>query len=177
VRWRLTLATLAALVGLAGCSDDAEEPAANGSRDEFCAELRAAVEADLTVFDPLQPASPDQTRAAMARLADAAPDTIATEVRLLADAFAAVTEVLDEFDPADPEAVEELEALDLDEEEIAEAQDAVNAYARDECGIDLAAINAASVSTTTSTTAPVSTVPPTTVPATTTPPTTVPPVE
>ena len=168
--WYRRLALLALLGAVpSGCADD---PSGDGSREAFCTELRAAVEADLTVFDPLQPVSPDQTRAAMDRLAAAAPAPIAAEVVLLDESFAAVTEILDRLGRADPETAAEIEALDLDPEAIAGAQDAVAAYALEECGIDLAAINAASTGTTIP--AP-TTVPPTTVPPTTVPPTTLPP--
>ncbi len=176
--WCRRLALLVVGLGVvAGCSDDGDPADATGSRDAFCAELRAAVEADLTVFDPLQPVSPEDTQAAMDRLSDAAPAAIAAEVRLLDESFRAVTEVLDEVDLADPEAAAQIEALELDPEEIAAAQEAVAGYALDECGIDLAAINAASVPTTTvpATTVPPTTVPPTTVAPTTAPPTTLPP--
>jgi len=180
---RLVLVPVAVAVGITACSDDADDPAeVTGTRDAFCTELRVVVEGDLTIFDPLQPAGPDDTEAATARLADAAPAEVAEEMRLLADTFAEVTTVLDEVDPSDPAAAEQIEALDIDEDEIAAAQAAVTGYALDECGIDLAAINAASVTTvpptdpTTPTTVP-GTVPPTTVPPTATlVTTTVPPV-
>ena len=126
----------------AGCSDDSDG-SATGSRREFCAELRAVVEAHLTIFDPLQPASREDTGQAMDRLAAAAPEAIATEMTLLADTFEAVVEVLDEVNPSDPEAADRLAALDIDEDEIAAAQATVNAFALDKCRIDLAAINAA----------------------------------
>jgi hypothetical protein len=181
---RLLFALTVAVGAGAACSGDGDAPAATGSRAEFCAELRAAVEAHLTIFDPRQPASTDDTREATDRLAQAAPDEVAADMALLADTFAAVVEVLDEVDPSDPEAADRLAALDIDQDEIGAAQTAVSDYARDECRIDLAAVNAASVTTTsstTSTTAPL-TVPPTsgvtetTVAPTTVAPTTVPPV-
>jgi hypothetical protein len=180
--WRLRLLlALTLVVGAgAGCSDDSDG-SATGSRREFCAELRAVVEAHLTIFDPLEPASREDTAQATDRLAAAAPEPIAAEMTLLADTFAAVVEVLDEVNPSDPEAADRLAALDIDEEEIAAAQATVNAYALDKCRIDLAAINAASVPTTSTTTS--TTVPPpttaateTTVAPTTVAPTTVPPV-
>jgi hypothetical protein len=173
--WRLRLLlALTLVVGAgAGCADDSRS-SARGSRDEFCAELRAAVEAHLTIFDPLQPVSREDTRRATDRLADAAPEAVATEMALLADTFAAVVEVLDEVNPSDPEAADRLADLDIDEDEIAAAQATVNAYALDKCRIDLAAMNAASVTTvlpiapttgaTEPTVAPTSVVP-TTVPA------------
>jgi len=180
MRLRLVLVLVAFAVGTTACSDDAEDPAeATGTRETFCSELRVVVEDDLTIFDPLQPAGPDDTEAATARLADAAPAEVAEEMRLLADTFAEVTAVLDAVDPSDPEAAEQIEALDIDEGEIAAAQAAVSGYALDECGIDLAAINSASVTTLPPTP---TTVPGTTLPATTVPPTatvvttTVPPV-
>lgn len=166
---RLVLVLVAVGAGITACSDDAEDPVeVTGSREAFCTELRVVVEGDLTIFDPLQPAGPDDTAAATARLADAAPAEVAEEMRLLADTFAAVTAVLEEVDPADPAAADQIEALAIDEDEIAAAQAAVAAYALDECLIDLAAINDASVTTLPSTS-------PTTVPGTTVPPTTVPP--
>lgn len=157
---RLLLALTLVVGAGAACSDDTETPAVTGSRDEFCAELRAAVEAHLTIFDPLAPASTDDTRAATERLAAAAPEDVAAEMALLADTFAAVVEVLDQVDPSDPEAADRLAALAIDQDEIAAAQTAVNTYARDECRIDLAAINEASVTTTSTPVAPPTTVPP-----------------
>ena len=91
------------------------------------------IEGDLTIFDPLQPAGPEDTAAATDRLADAAPAEVAAEMRLLADTFAAVATVLDEVDPSDPEAADQIAALDIDEDEIAAAQAAVTGYALDEC--------------------------------------------
>ena len=167
--WRLGLILALTLVISAGvgCSDDGGA-SAPGSRDAFCAELRAAVEAHLTIFDPLQPVSREDTKQAMDRLADAAPEAVATEMALLADTFAAVVEVLDEVNPSDPEAADRLAELDIDEDEIAAAQAKVSAYALDKCRIDLAAMNAASVSTTLpappTTAATQTTVAPTTVP-------------
>jgi hypothetical protein len=169
---RLLLA-LTLLVGTgAACSD---EPAATGTRHEFCAELRAVVEAHLTVFDPLQPVSTDDTRDATDRLAAAAPEAVAPDMALLADTFAAVVDVLDRVDPSDPAAAERVAALDIDQDEITAAQAAVSDYALDHCRIDLAAINAASVPTTT-TTGPTTGVTGTTVAPTTVAPTTVPPI-
>jgi hypothetical protein len=147
--WRLRLLLALTLVvgAVAGCSDDGGS-SGGGSRNAFCADLRAAVEAHLTIFDPLQPVSREDTRQATDRLAEAAPEAVATEMALLADTFAAVVEVLDEVNPSDPEAAERLAELDIDEDEIAAAQAKVSAYALDKCRIDLAAMNAASVSTT-----------------------------
>jgi hypothetical protein len=154
----------------AGCSDDGAEALEPGSREAFCAELRTAVEQHLTVFDPLDPVTPGDTTAALQRLAEAAPPELQPDVVLLADAFADVSEVLADVDPADAEAVERLEELDLDEDEIAAAQTAVTDYAADTCAINLQAINDASVPTTT---VPRATVPPATAPPTTLAPTTV----
>lgn len=177
---RLILVLVAVGAGITACSDDTDAPdEVAGTREAFCTELRVAVQEDQTIFDPLQPAGPDDTEAATARLADAAPAEVAEAMRLLADTFADVTAVLDQVDPSDPAAAEQIEALGIDQDEITAAQAAVTGYALDACGIDLAAINAASV-TTVPPAAP-STVPGT-VPATTLPPadtvvtTTVPPV-
>lgn len=167
MRSRRLLLTLVVVVGAAACSDDAGETVGAGSRDAFCTELRAAIEADLTVFDPMQPASTEDTRAAMARLAEAAPAAVSDEVHLLSATFTAVTEVLDDVDADEPEAADRIEALAIDQDAVAAAQQTVSAYALDECRIDLAAINAASVSTPpTSTTAvtATTTVTPTTLP-------------
>ena len=153
----LVLFTLAAAAS--ACSDVGGTGAPSGSRDAFCGELRAVVEADLTVFDPLAPATPEDTVAATARLADAAPAVVAAEMRLLADTFAEVTAILDEFDASDPQVAQQINALGIDQEEVTAAQAAVTGYALDVCRIDLAAINAASVP---STSAPAN-VPPTTV--------------
>ncbi|HEY5697811.1 MAG TPA: hypothetical protein VIT01_09915 [Acidimicrobiales bacterium] len=178
-RLRLLLALTLVVGAGAGCSDDSDG-SATGSRREFCAELRAVVEAHLTIFDPLQPASREDTGQAMDRLAAAAPEAIATEMTRLADTFEAVVEVLDEVNPSDPDAADRLAALDIDEDEITAAQATVNAFALDKCRIDLAAINAESVPTTPTTTP--TTLPPATAPAettvapTTVAPTTVPPV-
>ena len=147
---RLTLVLIAVVVAITACSGNAEDPEeTTGSREAFCTELRVVVEGDLTIFDPRQPAAPEDTEAATSRLADAAPPEVATEMRLLADTFAEVTAVLDEISPSDPAAARRIEALGIDDAEIAAAQDAVTGYALDECRIDLAAINAASVPTTT----------------------------
>lgn len=164
---RLAVAALLLLTPLA-CSDDGGDDGAGpdpGSRDAFCAELRAVVESGLTVFDPLQPTSPDDSADALDRLADAAPAAIAEDMRLLADEFAAIADLLAEVDPSDPEAAARLEELGIDPAASDAASAAVTDYARAECGIDLAALNAASASTTTP--------PPTTIAATTVPPTTV----
>jgi hypothetical protein len=173
---RLVLVALV-VVMVTGCSDDSDQPEVVGSKHAFCAELRAAVQQSLTVFDPVDPVTPGETTEELARLADAAPPALADDVRLLADAFAGVSEVLAEIDPSDPEAADRLAELDLDQDAIASAQEAVTAYARDDCGINLQAINDASVPTTAppATLPPTTTVPPTTVLPTTVPPTTVPP--
>jgi hypothetical protein len=171
---RLAPLVLAAglVVGGAACSDDEPEaPPATGTEDAFCGELRTAIIEHSTIFDPLAPTSPADTEAATAALADAAPAEVAEPMRLLADTFAAVADVLDRFDPSEPEAAQAIEDLDLDQVAIGDAQAAVLAYARDTCGIDLEAINAASVTTTT-VAATVPTTVPGTVPATTSPPTT-----
>jgi hypothetical protein len=171
----LALAVGLVASGAVGCSDDAEAPPATGSEEAFCTELRTAVTNHVTIFDPLTPTSAEDTRQATADLADAAPAEVAEDMGLLADTFAAVADVLDEHDAGDPEAVTALEALDIDEVAITDAQEAVSAYALDACGVDLAAINAASVTTVPgSTTPPPPTTTATTVPpvATTAPPTT-----
>ena len=180
---RLVLLLVAFGAGFTACTDDADAPEeATGTREAFCTELRVVIEGDLTIFDPVQPAGPDDTAAATARLADAAPAEVAEEMRLLADTFAEVTAVLDRVDPSDPGAAEQIEALDIDEDQIAAAQTAVTGYALDECGIDLAAINAASVTTVPPSGSTSPTTVPGTVPSTTVPPaatvvtTTVPPV-
>lgn len=174
---RPALLLVAVAVGITACSDGGGTGSATGTREAFCTELRAIVEADLTIFDPLHPAGPDDTENATARLADAAPADVAADMRLLADTFAEVTAVLDEVDPSDPAGAERIEALDIDDEEIAAAQAAVTGYSLAQCRIDLAAINAASVptSSTPSTTVPV-TVAPTTLPPATAVTTTIPPV-
>jgi len=159
-----------AVIGVTACSDDAEAPPVTGSEAAFCEELRAAVTDHVTIFDPLQPTTADDTEAATARLADAAPAEVSDPMRLLADTFAEVAAVLDRYGATDPEAATALEELDIDQAAITEAQEAVSAYAVDACGIDLEAMNAASVTTSTS-------VPGTTVPPATTAPTTVPPVD
>lgn len=170
---RLLLAALVVL--LPACSDDdgsADTGNSTGSRDAFCGELRTVVQSGLTVFDPLQPAAPDDSAAALDRLADAAPTEIAEPMALLAEEFAAIAELLAEVDPSDPEAAERLDELGIDPAASDAASQAVTDYARDRCGIDLAALNAASASTTTTalgatTTVPGTTPPPPTAPATT----------
>ena len=168
------LVLVVALVGgLGACSDDdtADPPPATGTDDDFCTALRTAITEDTTIFDPLQPTSAGETEEATAELAAAAPAEIGDAMRLLAESFAQVAEVLEQFEPSDPEAAQAIEDLELDEASIAEAQHTVSGYALETCGIDIEAINAASV---TPTTGP----PPTTVPPATTlaPTTTVPPV-
>ncbi len=168
----LALGSVLLALGAVGCSDDdAEAPPVTGTEEAFCAELRTAVTNHVTIFDPLAPTSAEDTRDATDRLATAAPTDIAEPMRLLADTFAAVTEVLDEHEPTDPDLAAALEDLDIDEAAIADAQAAVSAYALDACGIDLDAINDASVTTTTSLSTP------TTLPPATTTATPVPPVE
>jgi hypothetical protein len=174
----LALAVGVLVPGAVACSDDAEDPPpATGTEDAFCRELRTTVVEHDTIFDPLQPTTAEETQAATARLADAAPAEVAEPMRLLADTFADVAGVLEEHDPSDPETPEALAELGIDEDAIADAQEAVSTYALEVCGIDLDAINAASVTTTPA--APTATtVPSTTLPATTVPPvdTTAPPV-
>ena len=174
---RLLLVLVAIAAATNACSDDGGTGSSTGTREAFCTELRAVVEGDLTIFDPLHPAGPDDTETATARLADAAPAEVADDMRLLADTFAAVNGVLDEVDPSDPTGAERIEALDIDDQEIAAAQAAVSGYSLAQCRIDLAAINAASVtsSSTPGTTVP-GTVPPTTMPHATVLTTTIPPV-
>ena len=171
---RLVL-VVALVAGAGACSDDdsADPPPATGTDEDFCTALRTAITEDTTIFDPLQPTSPGETEDATDRLAAAAPPEIADAMRLLADSFAQVAEVLAEHDPSDPEAAQAIADLELDEVAITEAQGEVSTYARDTCGIDIEAINAASVTTTTgvptSTTLPGTTLPP--VVETTAPPT------
>jgi len=171
----LALALGLAVIGVVGCSDDAEAPPSTGSEEAFCEELRATITDHVTIFDPLQPTSAEDTEAATARLADLAPAEVSESMRLLADTFAEVAAVLDEHEPTDPAAATALEELDIDQAAITEAQEAVTSYALTSCGIDLEAMNAASVTTTSS--VPTTTSPPAST-ATTVPPvdTTVPPV-
>jgi hypothetical protein len=164
----LALAVGLVASGAAGCSDDAEAPPVTGTEEAFCTELRTAVTEHVTIFDPLAPTSADDTRAATARLADAAPAEVAEDMGLLADTFADVADVLDEHDPGDPDAAAALEDLDIDEVAIADAQEAVSAYSLDACGVDLAAINSASVTATSQPAA--TTLPPPTSTVTTVPP-------
>jgi hypothetical protein len=174
---RAAVALAVLLAGAAACTDDDggdAGPPATGTDTEFCTALRTAITEDTTIFDPLQPTTAADTEHATAQLAEAAPAEIADAMRLLADSFAQVAEVLAAHDPSDPEATQAIEDLELDEAAITDAQGEVSAYARDTCGIDIEAINAASVTTTTgvptSTTLPGTTLPP--VVETTTPPTT-----
>lgn len=177
---RLAAATLALgllLGGAVACTDDGggddgdDAPSVTGTDEAFCNELRTAISENSTIFDPLQPTTPDQTEAATASLADAAPEPIAEAMRLLADAFGQVAEVLAEHDASDPETVQAIEDLGLDQAALTDAQRQVSDYAVQVCGIDIEAINAASVTTTTTVTPPE---PPATVaPATIAPTTTV----
>ena len=175
---RLILALGLVLTGAAACSDDggdeADAPPVTGTDATFCDQLRTAITEDTTIFDPLQPTTPEATSAATEALADAAPEAVAEPMRLLAPTFADVADVLEQYDPADPEAAQAIEDLDIDQVALADAQQQVSEYATETCGINLEAINAASVTTTTTaaTLPPATTVPPTTVPATTAPPTT-----
>jgi hypothetical protein len=163
-RAAVTLAVL--LAGAAACTDDDggdAGPPATGTDTEFCTALRTAITEDTTIFDPLQPTTAADTEHATAQLAEAAPAEIADAMRLLADSFAQVADVLDRFEPTDPEAAQAIEDLDLDLPAITTAQQEVSGYATETCGIDIEAINAASVTTTTG-------VPTTTIPSTTLPP-------
>ncbi len=158
----IALVAVASVVGF-GCSDDEGPPPATGDERTFCTELRRSIEEGVTVLDATAPVPSDQTAAALGRLAELAPAEVGEEVRLVADTFTAVQEVLATSPPGDPETAGRLEALDLDEGAIAEAQAAIGDYAVEACGVDLRAVNDAAVTTT---------VPPTTVPGTTVPPAT-----
>jgi hypothetical protein len=173
----LLLAVGLVLAGAAACSDDgggeADAPPVTGTDATFCEQLRTAITDDTTIFDPLQPTTPEATSEATDALADAAPEAVAAPMRLLATTFADVAAVLEQYDPADPEAAQAIEDLHIDQAALADAQQRVSDYATETCGIDIEAINAASVTTTTAAvTLPPTTVAPTTVPVTTAPPTT-----
>jgi hypothetical protein len=160
---RAAVALAVLLAGAAACTDDDggdAGPPATGTDTEFCTALRTAITEDTTIFDPLQPTTAADTEHATAQLAEAAPAEIADAMRLLADSFAQVADVLDRFEPTDPEAAQAIEDLDLDLPAITTAQQEVSGYATETCGIDIEAINAASVTTTTG--APTTTIPSTT---------------
>jgi hypothetical protein len=161
------LIVLALVVTSCGDEDRADQ-------DAFCAELRQSIDQNVTVFDPQDPADPEEARATLDELAALAPEVIRPDVVVLRDAFAELAGAIAELDLEDPSAADSLAEIELDEERIARAQTAMAAYGRDPCRIPL--LNGpASTTTTSSTTVLTSTTsgPPATVPAEVPSPTTV----
>lgn len=149
--------TVVLVLGAAACGDDRKP-----DQEAFCTELRQSIDQNITVFDPQDPADPDEAVATLRMLADLAPDDIRPDVVVLRDAFVALADAIAELDLDDPDAAAELADVELDEARIAEAQTAMAAYGRDPCRIPL--LNGPDSVTTT---VPVTTVPAPTVPATT----------
>ncbi len=134
-----------ALVGglLAGCGDDDGGGASGGSAASFCdqaeeletrfASLEGSTEPTPELFEEVSTAFGD--------LAEEAPADIRDDMETLAAALAGFAEIAGEIDPEDPESLATLEeeAARIEEESgnLEEAGDNVEAYFRDECGIDL----------------------------------------
>ena len=126
-------------LGLATCAEDGE------GDEEFCAaaeELEAALEEDPFEGDPETfDERLDQGQAAIEALADAAPDEISQEIDVAASGFRELLDLFREIDDPTDEAEVEAAFEEFFSGEAAaefdEATDAVNAYALEECGIDL----------------------------------------
>jgi hypothetical protein len=147
-RMRATLLAAAAAVVLAGCggggygsdasdtTSAADEATGRASDSEFC--TRAA-DIDQRVEDGLDKLDDDPSVAdAFRQLADElrgleAPDAITSEVAAMADGLDRIAEAFDGIDITDPET---LTALDDAEGNLSEASDKVDAFLRDECGIE-----------------------------------------
>lgn len=149
------LGTLALLgVLLAGCGDDggsgsgdaaapaSSEDGGSASAVAFCARAEG-LEERLAGLDSSGGPTPElfeEVSDAFGELAADAPDEIRADLETLAAALAALAEVFEEVDPEDPEslAVLEEEAARLEEEgkRLEEAGSNVEAYLREECGID-----------------------------------------
>jgi len=129
-------AALAALVLLPACSDD-------GDSDAFCERLGdteqlGAILGDLDTSDPAS--VEDRLQAALARFRDLeadAPGAIRDDVARIRQGVELVLEAVED-NPDDLSAARETIAGELDElSGLAQAGEAVTAYAADECGIDL----------------------------------------
>ena len=150
------LVALVLLLGACGEEDRADQAT-------FCTELRQSIDQNVTVFDPQDPADPEEARATLDELAALAPDEIEPDIVVLRDAFDELAGAITDLDLDDPSAAEALAAIDLDEERIIRAQTAMATYARSPCRIPL--LNGPASATTT--VPPTTTTPPTTAPSTT----------
>ena len=116
--------------GLAGCSDDEGDPAA------FCAGVQEVQSIESLIgAAPAEQDPATSLRAAGERLRDLsgdAPDEVASDVRRLADAVETLAEAA-----ADPDIGVAARLGELDREALVEAAMDVEAYAREECGVDL----------------------------------------
>lgn len=135
-------------LGALGCSDDG-----GGDPEAFCAGIQEITSIEQLVGAP--PAEQDPAtslRAAGERLRDLsgdAPGEIAGDVRRLADAVETLADAA-----ADPDVGVAARLAELDREELTDAAADVEAYVRDECGVDLGG-------STTTAVAPSTTAPPT----------------
>jgi hypothetical protein len=123
---------IAAVLTLAACSEEDR-----ADQEAFCTELRQSIDQNVTVFDPQDPADPEEARATLDELAALAPDEISADVVVLRDAFAELAGAIADLDLEDPSAADTLADIELDEERIARAQAAMAAYGRDTCRIPL----------------------------------------
>jgi hypothetical protein len=141
-------------LGLASCGSENR-----ADQDAFCTELRQSIDQNVTVFDPQDPADPEEATATLDELAALAPEEIGPDVVVLRDVFADLADAIAEIDLQDPAAADTLAGVELDEERIAAAQSSMVAYARNTCRIPL--LNGpASATTTTSIPTPTTTTPP-----------------
>ena len=110
-----------------------------GSVEAFCerlAEFQAREGEFQNAFE--DPEQLDEAVDAVDGIADAAPDEIRDDAKVVADGFRDLADAFSDIDPDDPDAA--LEAFeDVDEQlaEVEEASAAVEAYAAENCGLDL----------------------------------------
>ncbi|HEX6570202.1 MAG TPA: hypothetical protein VF015_13600 [Acidimicrobiales bacterium] len=127
---RRTLIGLAAagLLVVTGCSDSdsggGESASGGGSTDDFCADFQALE--DRFADDPEAANDMEQVVGALDDLDP--PDEIADDFRDVLDAYGQFVDV----NPDDPDAVEQAQAVS---EDVAAAEDRVDTFLQDECGI------------------------------------------
>jgi ABC-type glycerol-3-phosphate transport system substrate-binding protein len=121
--------------------------------DDICELADAGEAVGATAFDEVDPTltAPEDLEAVftaaddfIARAAEIAPDEIADDFQVVSEAFGGLIDVLAEFDydffalalqaENDPELISQLEALD--DPRLQEATDDIDAYFREECGIE-----------------------------------------
>jgi hypothetical protein len=147
------LLVLTLTLAVAGCGDEDR-----ADQEAFCAELRQSIDQNVTVFDPQDPADPTEAIATLDELVALAPAEIEAEVVVLRDAFTGLADAIADVDPEDPSGADRLAEVDLDEERITRAQEAMAAYGRDPCRVPLLeGPGSATTTTPTTTTVPEST--------------------